>query len=465
MTQLAGVDMLGYTYDVLGKYADASYVQHLVVSGIQDAAETETFHYDNLEDAAYEYPASCEVFSSTPESANFQSSGSSYEEFSRNTEAEMGVEGDYGGFSGSIDAAYAESVKTSSSYYYSSIFDSASGFVLRIKDEHLRLMDAVQAEVDDPATDPEHVFSRWGTHVVAGVVVGGQCRYWSYGSKQTFQRETDFTVATQAAYTGASGSGKYSESSSQQSENVQSSSGVEVLGGTTEGRAAVVDDQDYGAWASSIPYQPAVVAFSPDHLVPIWKFCPDAARRQQLEDAFEQLYVPLRGAMSWKYIEGSSSDDAIEVRSDDPEKVAVGFGGNVNTNNNLNRFGIELEDVRTGVRTWKQNEAGDFEKSGSVPEGCALTGIALHVTDDKLKHLKLYYQRINRGHSSNNGSALDRTVQTMYVGGEHDGFDLDSRTTSGNTEALGGFRIRVKDGKGKTLAHYRSDLEIAGDQW
>lgn len=464
MTKLAGTDMLGFTYDILGEYAVATGLQHLVVPGIQDAEETETFHYDGLEDAAYEYPASCELFSSTPESANFQSDGSSYEQFSKDTEAKMGVTGDYGGFSGSIDAAYAESVKSSSSYYYSSIFDSASGFVLRIKDEHLKLLDAVQAELDDPAVEPAELFANWGTHVVAGVVVGGQCRYWAYGSKQTFQKETDFTVATQASYAGASGSGKYSESSSHQAEAVKSSSGVEVLGGTTTGRTAVINDQDYGTWASSIPYQPAVTAFSPDHLVPIWEFCADGTRRREVEDAFEQLYVPLRGDMKWKYIEGSSSDDAIEVRSKDPEKIVVGFGGNVNTNNNLNRYGIELEDIRTGVREWKQNEDGDFEKSGSVPEGCALTGIALHATNDKLKHLKLYYQRVNRGHSTNNGSALDRTVYEMYVGDEHSGWDLDSRTTSGNSKALGGFRIRVHHGKGKALAHYASDFEIAGDQ-
>jgi hypothetical protein len=52
----------------------------------------------------------------------------------------------------------------------------------------------------------------------------------------------------------------------------------------------------------------------------------------------------------------------------------------------------------------------------------------------------------------------------MYVGGEHSGWDLDSATTSGNTQALGGFRIRIEDGKGKTLAQYESDFQIAGDQ-
>lgn len=464
MTTLAGVDMLGYTYDVLGKYADSSYIQHLVVPGIQDAEETKTFEYDNLDDAVYGYPATCEVFSSTPESSDFQTSGSSYEEFSRSTEAQMGIEGSYGGFSGSIDAAYSESVRSSSSYYYSSILEAVSGFVLRIKDENLALSAAVQADVDDPAVDPETVFSRWGTHVVTGVVVGGQCRYWSYGSKETFAEESDFTVAAGASYAGASGSGKYSESSSQQSDEVRTSSGLEVLGGTTAGRAAVDGEPEgFDVWSSTIPYQPAVIGFPYGDLRPLWKFCSDAARAQELEDAFDRLYVPMRGEAAWRYVEGSSADGTIEVKTDDPGLFAVGFRGNVDTNNNLNRFGVQFEDVG-GVRHWLPNETGSFEKSGSVPEGCALTGIALHVEDDTLKHLKLYYQHVNRGHSTNDGSALERTVHVMYVGGEHSGWDLDSLTSSNNRKAMGGFQVRLTSGEGRTLGQYESEFLIEGDQ-
>jgi hypothetical protein len=464
MTKLAGVDMLGYTYDVLGKYADAAYIQHLVVGGIQDAAETETFHYDNYEDAAYEYPATCSVQSSSPSSSSFQSEGSSYEEFSRETEAKLGVKGEYGGFSGSIDASFNENVKASSSYYYSSIFDTATGYTLRIEDEHLKLVDAVQADLDDPDLDPAELFARWGTHVVAGVVVGGQCRYWAYGSQSSYETLDEFSVNVEGSYGLVSGSSEYSNSEATKTEEVESSTGVEVLGGTTEGRTAVITDHDYAAWASTIPYQPAVIAFAPDLLVPLWDFCSDAARRDEVEAAFDELFVPRRGEMRWVYLEGSSSDSGKEVKTDDPDEIVVGFGGNVTTNNNLNRIGIRIENLRTGERSWKQNEDGDFEKSGEVPEGCALTGIALHVTDDTLKHLKLYYQRVNWGHSSNNGSALDREVYAMYVGGEHSGWDLDSATTSGNAQALGGFRIRIEDGKGKTLAQYENDFQIAGDQ-
>lgn len=465
MAKLTGVDMLGYTYDILGKYADAAYTQHVVIAGIQDATETETFNYDNLEDAAYEYPSTCFVQSSSPASTSFQSEGSTYEGFSQDTEGKMGVSGDYGAFSGSLDVSYSESVKASSSYFYSSIFDTATGYDLRIKDEHLKLIDEVQTALDDPNVDPADVFASWGTHVVAGVVVGGQCRYWAYGSQSSFADLHDFDVNVEGAYGGASGSASYSTSTATMTEEVETQTGVEVLGGTTEARNALTNHQDYDAWSSSVPYLPAVIAFAPEGgLVPIWDFCSDTTRSAQVKERFEELYVPRRGAMKWVYVEGSSPDGGKEVYTDDPEEFVVGFGGNVDTNNNLNRIAIMIDNVRGGERTWVQSEGGSLERSGAVPEGCALTGIAVHAEDDTLKHLKLYYQRVNRGHSSTGGPALDRDVYEMYVGGEHSGWDLDSKTASGNTQALGGFRVRLQSGEGRTLAQYESDFLIAGDQ-
>jgi hypothetical protein len=458
MAKLAGVDMLGWTYDILGEYANASYTQHVVVDGIQNATETETFYYNNLQDAAYEYPTTCSVQSSTSGYTSFQTQASSYQEYSSETEAQLGISGDYGAFSGSIDASFSEEVKASSSYYYSSIFDTANGYTLRIKDEYLKLMPDVQAALDDPDVDPADVFARYGTHVVAGVVVGGQYRYWAYGSQQSFESLEEFAVNVEGAYGGASGSSTFSNTTAKKTAEVESKTGVEVLGGTTALSAG------YDAWRATIPYNPAVILFAPDLLVPIWKFCTAADRKAEVEKRFEELFVPRRGEMSWVYVTGESPDGTQEVYTTDAEEIVVGFGGNVDTANNLNRIGILIENVRTGERVWRQSESGSFERSGEVPEGCALTGIALHAQDEHLDHLKLYYQRVNRGHSSTGGSALDRQVYETYVGGEHSGWDLDSATTAGNTQAIGGFRVRLTSGEGRVLAQYESDFLIAGDQ-
>jgi len=387
----------------------------------------------------------------------------------------LGISGDYGAYSGSIDASYSETVKASSSYFYSSIFDTASGYVLRINNEKLQLKSEVQTQLDAVGSDAEAsaFFKAYGTHVVAGVLVGGQCRYWSYGSQENWESSSEFAVSAEGAYAGASGSGSYSGSTSSKTEDVRTDVGVEVLGGTTAGRNAVVTSQDFDTWAASIPYQPAVVGFMPatgatTGLVPIRDFCSNPSAQAFLEAQFELDYVPQRCETEWVDIDGSvgdySADEYIELSTGDVDEFIVGFGGNVNNNNNLNRMGILIENVRTGARYWKQNEDGDFERSLEVPVGCALTGVAIHAKDDNLKHLKVYYQLVNRGHSTNDGAALDAQVYELYDGGEHDGWDLDSETPEHNPKALAGLRVRVHHGSGKRLSQRESTFEVAAAQ-
>lgn len=475
MTQLAGVDMLGYTYDVLGKYADIDSTQ-LPVIDILTGSEDQIFNYDNLEDAAYTYPSTCTVQSSSPQTASFETHGSSYSEFSRTTSSRLGLNGDFGAYSGSIDISYNESVKASSQYYYSSIFDTASGYVLRINSENLKLKDEVQTQLDavDSAEAASAFFASVGTHVVAGVLVGGQCRYWSYGSKENWESSSEFSVSAEAAYSGASGSGSYSTSTSTKTEDVRTDVGVEVLGGTTVARSGVVTDQDFTGWAASIPYQPAVVGFMAETgatagLVPIWDFCTNPEAQTLLECQFEIDYVPQRSDTTWVDIQGDTSDysagDYIQLATNDPDEFIVGFGGNVNDNNNLNRMGIMIENVRTGERYWEQNEDGNLERSLEVPEGCALTGVAIHAKDNHLKNLKAYYQLVNRGDNpSNGGAAVDSEVFHLYDGGENESWDLDSDTKDYNKKALGGLRVRVHNGKGKLLSQAESTFEVAGAQ-
>ncbi|MEM9554604.1 MAG: MAC/perforin domain-containing protein [Acidobacteriota bacterium] len=471
MTYLPGVDMLGYLYDILGEYADASSTEEpVVIDGIQNATETTEFSYDGLADATYEVPTTCFVQNSTPTTEHFQADGENFEEFTRDTQAKLSASGDYGSFSGSIDVSYGEDVMASSEYYYSTIFDTSTGYVLRIRDESAVLIAEVQTALDDFSISPADFFSTYGTHVVVGVEVGGQCRYWAYGSKETFESLSEFNINVGAAYAGLSGSASYDDSVGTKAELVASTTGVEVFGGTTEGRTGVTASQDYSGWAATIPYQPAVIGFADSLLRPIWEFCSDDAttnadgqtRAEELEAAFEELYVPLRSNAVWHDIDGQDYDKYKEVRTDDPEEFAVGFGATVNTNGNLERVGMMVENVRSGERHWITSEGGDFEKQGEVPAGCALTGIALSAGSDKVKQLKLYYQRVNEGHSTNDGSALDRTVYEM-LDIDHDSWELDSETSSGNTKALSGFRVYVKNNDGKKLSQIESDFAIAAD--
>lgn len=459
-TPSPGLDMLGRSYDTTGEYADYNSVGSLLLQGLDLDVMTQQFNFNNDMNYPYALPACCEVKGSRPETESFVSVGADYQQYSTQTAADLHLDAQYGGCAGTLNASFSSEVRASNTSYYATIYETITGYHVNLSADSLKLKQAVQDALDDSNVSEKTFFSTYGTHVITGVIIGGQARFNASGSKSTFESTTEFQASAEAEYSDISGSATYGTSTTTKKESVQVSAGVQYLGGKPNEKSSSSSTTRWEAWESTVPANPAVIGFPEDKLKPLWDFCTDETRKAALKAAYYQLYTPRRvgetpvdyGNTSKPTLRGVNASD---VFSSPDEYFVVGFGGNVNTNGSLNRAAICFENSRTGVRTWMVDGESTFnpnayEKLGTVPPGCALVGLGIHATDGDIKHVKLSYQYINREKPDANASrisALDPTVYSLYIGGEKSAYDFEYTPSDNNTKALGGLKVGIKDCK------------------
>lgn len=499
MTRLPGSDFLGHTIDILGKYADEEYTVARVITLSDLDTNKATFQGND-----YTHPEQTEYSDDTGSFEMLQASGSSYRSYSEKFSVEMAGEGGYGAFSASIDAAYSQSLNTTSSSYYYSIYQTYRGYILSLTNQTLD--STVQADLDksESQLSAEDFFKKWGTHVVTRVIGGGQLRYYASGSTGTWDSLTSFEVSARAAYNGVGGSVSVGGSQEEHVSEIQDSATLQVVGGSIAGQSSTsptdVSQVDATEWAATIGTNPAVIAFaanpasSASGLVPIWNWCTNAARKAELETWFNDNYTPLRYTSSWQSYQDETDDKIVEVkiadladpskfsdsnhRLTDPEEwYVVGFGGTINSNGHMTRAGLMIENVRTEeVKGWYvcdwdgnysfDNDASTLEHTETVPTGHAVTGLALRADDNKLKAIKLWYQGVNLGYSVHDNGALQTAVFTAgNTSRDDDEWELNTLTV-GRTEqepkatVMSGVRVSMQNNGGKLLSVQWSDFYL-----
>jgi len=468
---LPGNSMLGYTYNILGNYADTKYVKKQVIT-LSDTAQTVDY-----EDKTYTCSEDCFFSTDSSQGSTVTAEGSSYEEYTRKMEGAFSVSGGYGAFTGTLSAGFSESVRASSEYYYYSLFQDYEGGVLKIN-SGLTLNNDVLTDLNDDTISPEEIFKTYGSHVVTGVLIGGQLRYFADSRQECYESTNEFTTAAQGSYGAITAEASYQQSMTLSESDSTASTKVDVLGGSLDGQTYVMaGDIDSASWATTIADHPAVIGFTNDGLTPIWEFCTDPTRESLLRVWFDDNYIPLCYSNQWRTYNSTSDEKLISVQISDlvgsstlEEYFMVGFGGNVRSSGTLNRIGVCLENIRTGVRTWysididgtitPNDDCSTFEKYGTVPEGSAMTGLAVRAHKGNLKNIKLYSQLVALGENTDNNSfALSYTVYETLIGGKS-AYDLDTTTSNGNGQVMTGLQIAIKQCEGKFLSAQYSDFYI-----
>ncbi len=481
---LAGIDLLGYGYDILGKYADMEY---RTIPLISIASDRTTYTWPGDDECVYAIPTTTTCSAASSQVHGTETAGETYQEYTSKMTTAFGASGSYGAFAGSIDASFSSEVRTSNSYYYETILDTFSACELELNASAWVLDAEVQAELEGSgALTPRALFEKYGTHVVVGVIVGGECRLSMYGSKSEFESVDSFSVNASATYGAVSGNASFEQESASRTESVSTSTDLLVLGGTEAAAAAlqsaarssgITESSAYTEWADSIKQNPSILGFANGHLQPLWSFCTDTQRQRTLEAEFERLYTPLRYASQWEdggdvgsaKLYGYYADALFTADDDDPrEWFVVGLGINIETTGELNRVALCFENIRSGERRWVSggvlmvSQPEGYERIGTVPEGSALVGLAVHAEGDDVEHLALYYQRINRGHSDRADEAsLDSTIGEVYVGKQHSGWDYDGKPASSLGTVLGGLSIGITNNKQVWVQYWRSEFYLA----
>ncbi len=277
---LTGMDFLGRGYDVFNNYADPLEVKAEVL-------DFEAMRAGNL------------IERLQLEKSEFQTiEGLTVNEYMDKLSERASVSGSYAGFSGSVTVNFDESHYGHSEYSFATVQTLIQKYSAKIKlgttaaTLKQYLAENAKQAINDPAVDPEEVFVTFGTHVLRGIVIGGRLDYNVSANMSEVASTKSIGVFAEAGYDGAFSTQVSSETVSE-SERSSFNSGMKkslkVYGGSSEYGQYIIaeDEQGYQPWIESISDNPVFCDFDrTTPIIPIWDFCDDPVRSQELEDGY-----------------------------------------------------------------------------------------------------------------------------------------------------------------------------------
>lgn len=282
---------IGKGYDVFDEYASPLYVKEAVLD------------YDALAAAGM-------ISGAAIESSEFKTvSGTSASSYSTSLSTDVGLSISTNKllFSGSLKAAFSSEriSSTETSYQYATVQAriAKKGYRTTVQTpEALKpyLDSAFATAIDDGSVSPETLFSRFGTHVMTGVIMGARLDYNLSATESGSSGSTSISGYVQASFknTFASTSASYSADSlsSYESAFSQTEISTSVLGGSSEYGMAIHTDGDYEGWIDSIDGNEVFCDYyGSDSLIPIWEFAEDSTRAAALEDYYLNEWAEARG--------------------------------------------------------------------------------------------------------------------------------------------------------------------------
>lgn len=458
-----GTELLGCLYNCLSSpYAEKKYVRERVVDGIDNATETSQLEIDQTNGLYYEFPSVLETRAYNSMEGETISSYS-YSEYTESMGLRVGIEGEYGAFSGEVTTNLNISESSTDEYCYATILDSKpwaqAGFYksdLESADSGLSLDSTFKDKLNDANYAPTDLFDDYGTHIISGILIGGQVRYTTYASKSTYSSSEEFEVNAKAKYIGLTGSTNvdvdYSNVSDSYQEDVASGSTLLVYGGSesTHDNVGACDESadetlegNYSAWFEDVDTNPDFMEFTPDGLIPVWELCDDDDRRDAIEAAFKgfnvtNLYVDNKKCV---YENGSSVDSSDYKDLDNDLKawaedqpvtqywvaykdyqVITGFAITVSSKtNHIARIMVRVLNLQTGESTYEFDGNGTADSSyeaklvDEVPEGSVVTGIGLREKNGNVTNISLLIQEIDLENPGN--GYLSDNSEKIYDGG------------------------------------------------
>ncbi|MBF0110247.1 MAG: hypothetical protein HQL76_13845 [Magnetococcales bacterium] len=485
-----GMDVLGWTYNIYGKYASALATVQCVVQDLVDfndgTLSSDSQTKQKVGNNTYAYPRIC-TFQDVAEASSFSVYGSNYQSFESNLSLQVGASVKYGAFAASVSSEYSETTRATSSNQFYRLVDNYSSQIARLENPStLTFTSAFYSALNDTTNSSSQIktlFRTYGSHLVTGVVLGGECRMNCYSSTTTYSSQTTFTNEAKAKYNNAVGQARFSTtvSSSDTSweENIQEDSSLEIVGGSVTAQNALINNQDWDTWAKSVMNAPAIVDFMAGGLTPIWNLCTDqTTRAKNLESAFESLYTPRHTTPVWTKSPNSDGNNSsalswnidvdlvgTSLASRIPYLVMTGFGARIDKDTHVTRIGVQVTDLGTGqvyyfVKGDQSNFQKDqFEQFGTVPSGCVLTGIGFRESNNNLSDLTLYYQVLDMAGvervsttdgggttTTVDGGLLGGTVFSKVIGGSSQ--EQSYVPLAGNTSVMTGIQVASSHGKG-----------------
>ncbi len=282
-----GTDVVGFGYDIFGKYADQSSKKRYCL-----------FKYKNWSDQV----VGNKKFS-VPENVYFENiskhtvktiSGSSMREYAQNLAVSVDLNVDAFLFSGSLSSDYQSTMNSKESYFYYNYMDANVKWRISLDirgDDvsYLREMLEPRFKNDVDKMNPSTLFSTYGTHYIASAYLGGRAEN-SSSTKITSTTNTEsISVAVTAEYKAVSGGASTDAAYKKTLNSSNTKTELVVTGGNSEYANSIADYDKYKAWADGIAGMPVLCDFDKESLRPIWEFASTTERKNELKAAFNEL--------------------------------------------------------------------------------------------------------------------------------------------------------------------------------
>ena len=269
--------------------------------------------------------------------------GKDSDHYMSNITAQFGIEGAYGGFSGTLKAQFGMAEEMTQAYSFGTHTERWQLYSLKspadLDYSSQLLNEQFRAELyGDKAMPVKDFYDKWGTHFTSDILIGGSASlsvyslYSSTYDSQTFKADLTLAYASIAAKFQTTGDFSYDSESSK--ETYQSSTSLVLQGGdpTSVNPTAPNPMQN---WLATVPTFPAFIDFNSEDgngLTPMYMLIPDEsdARRQALEQGLQDyLYPPLHLRV---FAAASTAAEYPQVTVSVPDNYKILSGGAVASN-------------------------------------------------------------------------------------------------------------------------------------
>lgn len=310
-----GSDVLGFSYDVFGHYANPKSVKQPLFEFAPATVEVELGGRPWFipEDFAFE-----EIDSAPRKTTICERT---QDEYSRALAASCMNKPESGGgfhFHDSIDSAFSDAVTHPSDSCYTSVFATVCKWKFSLEDNvhKLRKKLVPSVKVDLMSMPPVELFENYGTHFLNEVMVGGRANYVAVTHNvRDFGSTDDIRKAAEFSFNKITGLGSLSKEQEKLVTRFRHHSRVAHLfttGGTSS--PDIRSPEEYTKWKKSVDDRPVFCAFTKTYtsLLPIYELVDSPQRRRELQNAakhFVPISVTRPAVVGLQIISSLSGDD------------------------------------------------------------------------------------------------------------------------------------------------------------
>ena len=252
--------------------------------------------------------------------------GERRDEFMNSLTSDLSTSCKYGRFSGTLDLRFDLTESTTEGYSFGTYTYIRQLLTLQLPVDHTVYLDPdFLTDLQDSGIDPANIYDTYGTHYTDKILVGAtgslslRSQYKQEYSDEKFG--SDMSAAYDSIIAKFKTSGSFSYESSNSSEQYESSSSLNLVGGDS-------NSEDFDAWKATADTYPTFIDYADSNsLKPIYELLPSKSgkRYEQLKSALDDYLNPPLQVRT--FAKSSTLTDHPNVNVTVPENYKVVSGG------------------------------------------------------------------------------------------------------------------------------------------